>query len=129
MNGTPKAPDYYGRPRREMVAEVPAAARRVLDIGCGAGAFGAGLKAEWQRAGRDLEIWGVEMDPTAASRAAEVLDRVLVGDALALLAELPAPHLSLPREITEWLASARTVPFLRGTGRYRNIVRPIRLRL
>lgn len=75
---------YYGRPRREMRPFVPGTARRLLDVGCGAGAFAAGLKAE--RPG--LEVWGVEMDPEAAGRAAGVLDRVLVGDAEAVLPRL-----------------------------------------
>jgi SAM-dependent methyltransferase len=75
---------YYGRPRREMRPFVPRHARRLLDVGCGAGAFAAGLKQE--RPG--LEAWGVEMDPVAAARAARALDRVLVGDALAVLPQL-----------------------------------------
>ncbi len=77
---------YYGRPRREMRRFVPATARRLLDVGCGAGAFAAGLKQE--RPG--LEVWGVEMDPAAAARAERVLDRVLVGDAAAVLPGLGA---------------------------------------
>lgn len=75
--------DYHGHPRREMLPFVPAAAHRVLDVGCGAGAFGAGLKST-----RDLEVWGVEMDPEAAARAGTVLDRVLTGDARGAPAEL-----------------------------------------
>ncbi|HPF71174.1 MAG TPA: methyltransferase domain-containing protein, partial [Candidatus Krumholzibacteria bacterium] len=77
MSGPAKDAAYYGRPRREMRRFVPAEARRILDVGCGAGAFGAGLKDE--RPG--LEVWGVEMDPEAAARARTVLDRVLEGDA------------------------------------------------
>ncbi len=90
MTTEAKAPEYYGRPRREMIAQVPATAAVVLDVGCGAGAFGAGLKAEWNRQGRTLAVWGVELDTAAAARAAEVLDRVIVGDAGVVLADLPA---------------------------------------
>ncbi len=90
MSVTEKAPEYYGRPRREMVRHVPSEAAVILDVGCGAGAFGAGLKKEWQSQGRQLEVWGVEMDPVAAERAAEVLDRVLVGDAGTVLSDLPS---------------------------------------
>ena len=86
MNGPVKDAAYYGRPRREMRRFVPADARRLLDVGCGAGAFAAGLKDE--RPG--LEVWGVEMDPAAAARASDVLDRVLVGDAAAVLPGLAA---------------------------------------
>jgi len=90
MNTGTKAPEYYGRPRREMVSRVPREAALVLDVGCGAGAFGAGLKAEWAQAGRPLVVWGIEMDPVAAARATEVLDRVVIGEAGAMLANLPA---------------------------------------
>jgi 2-polyprenyl-3-methyl-5-hydroxy-6-metoxy-1,4-benzoquinol methylase len=85
-----KQPEYYGRPRREMLGFVPRDAVRLLDVGCGAGAFAAGLRQA--RAGTTLEIWGLEMDPAAAARAAEVLDRVLVGDAAGLAGDLPAGH-------------------------------------
>ncbi len=90
MSAAVKAPEYYGRPRREMVSHIPVDAAVILDIGCGAGAFAAGLKEEWARYDRPLEVWGVEMDPAAAARATEVLDRVLVGDAGTVLADLPA---------------------------------------
>jgi 2-polyprenyl-3-methyl-5-hydroxy-6-metoxy-1,4-benzoquinol methylase len=72
-----------------MLPHVPTGAAVVLDIGCGAGAFGAGLKQRWQQAGRALAVWGVEMDSVAAERATEVLDRVLVGDAAQVLTQLP----------------------------------------
>jgi 2-polyprenyl-3-methyl-5-hydroxy-6-metoxy-1,4-benzoquinol methylase len=70
-----------------MVPFVPADARRILDIGCGQGCFAARLKAE-----RGAEIWGIELDPVAAGMAAERLDHVLTGDALALAPTLPDSH-------------------------------------
>jgi 2-polyprenyl-3-methyl-5-hydroxy-6-metoxy-1,4-benzoquinol methylase len=79
---------YYGHPRREMEPFVPAAAVAVLDVGCGAGAFAATLRAA--RGGRTLEIWGVELSAEAAERAGTVCDQVLVGDAVARLRDLPA---------------------------------------
>ncbi len=84
-----KEPEYYGHPRREMIPLIPASAGSVLDIGCGAGAFGAALR---EARGDELELWGVEMDPGAAGRAAEVLDHVQVGEASAILSELPVGH-------------------------------------
>jgi len=80
-----KNPEYYGHPRREMTVYVPGNASVVLDIGCGAGGFAAGLRDQ----GRELEIWGVEMCPEAARLAAEVMDEILVGDFSAVLPELP----------------------------------------
>jgi 2-polyprenyl-3-methyl-5-hydroxy-6-metoxy-1,4-benzoquinol methylase len=78
---------YYGHPRREMEPFVPQAAGALLDVGCGAGAFAATLRTA--RAGRQLEIWGVELSPEAAARARATIDHVLVGDAHACLRELP----------------------------------------
>lgn len=78
---------YYGHPRREMEPFVPAGAGLVLDVGCGAGAFAATLRAS--RPGAKLEIWGVEIMPEAAELARGAVDRVLVGDAVSRVAELP----------------------------------------
>jgi SAM-dependent methyltransferase len=92
MTSALKAPEYYGRPRREMVPQVPTEARLILDVGCGAGAFGAGLKQEWSRQHRELEVWGVELDAAAAERAREVLDKVLIGDVADVVKDLPVGH-------------------------------------
>jgi SAM-dependent methyltransferase len=72
-----------------MRAFVPAKARRLLDVGCGDGAFAAALREERRRQGVELEIWGLELDPDAAARAAARLDRVLSGPAAERLGELP----------------------------------------
>ncbi len=85
-------PEYYGHPRREMGQFVPGAARKLLDIGCGAGAFAAGLKQGRPQGDEDLEIWGVEMCPEAAKLAAETMDRILTGDFFSVLPELPEGH-------------------------------------
>lgn len=75
---------YFARPRPEMVPFVPAGARRIVDVGCGQACFAARLRTE-----RGAEVWGIELDPLAAGMAAERLDRVLTGDALACVPELP----------------------------------------
>ena len=72
-----------------MRAFVPAEARVILDVGCGDGAFAAGLRDERRREDRELEIWGLEMDPEAAARATDRLDHVLAGSAEERVAELP----------------------------------------
>ena len=75
-----------------MRAYVPADAHTILDVGCGDGAFGAGLREERRAAGRKLEIWGLELDPQAAAHAVEYLDQVLAGSATERVAELPPAH-------------------------------------
>jgi 2-polyprenyl-3-methyl-5-hydroxy-6-metoxy-1,4-benzoquinol methylase len=75
---------YYRQQRPEMLRFIPTAAQRVLEIGCGEGAFSATVK---ERTG--AEAWGIELNVQAAERARAVIDRVLVGDANERIAELP----------------------------------------
>jgi len=74
---------YYGNARAEMLDYVPATAKRVLEFGCGAGVFGASVKA------RGAEVWGVELDPVAARAATTRLDRVLCADVATAFEQLP----------------------------------------
>lgn len=75
---------YYRYTRQEMLRFVPANVQRVLELGCAEGVFAATVK---ERTG--AEVWGIEFNPQAAERARAVIDRVLVGDADAQIAELP----------------------------------------
>lgn len=61
--------------RLEVTPFVPRDARRVLDVGCLAGAFGAALKSERPA----TTVWGIELRPDAAELAAGRLDHVIVG--------------------------------------------------
>lgn len=76
--------DYYRHSRPEIQRLIPDTAARVLDVGCAAGALGASLKA----ARPDCRVVGIEQLPEAAALASRVLDRVLVGDAGDVLADL-----------------------------------------
>jgi methionine biosynthesis protein MetW len=71
----------YEGDRPEVQTLVPVGARRILDLGCAAGALGAGLK---RRGG--AEVVGVEIDPGYADTAATRLDRVVQGDVAEVLA-------------------------------------------
>jgi 2-polyprenyl-3-methyl-5-hydroxy-6-metoxy-1,4-benzoquinol methylase len=118
------ADDYFARPRPQMIPFVPPDARRILDVGCGAGAFGSGLREVWESRNQELEIWGVELDQDAADRAAQQLDRVLCGDAVQVVAGLPAAHFDcvLLNDILEHLVEPQTLlqrlgPLLAPAGR------------
>ena len=112
---------YYGNPRREMQAFVPQTARRVLDIGCGAGVFG-GLLKEARSPENTPEIWGVEMDPTAAALAESRLDRVLCGDVFTVLSQLEGQRFDavVMNDVLEHLADPqqllKAVPGLLAEG-------------
>lgn len=66
---------YYSSPRAELAAHVPQDAKRILDIGCGAGAFGRSLK---QRGAE--EVIGIEIEERPCALAKDVLDEALCGD-------------------------------------------------
>lgn len=77
MKNTAKQPsydNYYEWSRPEMLPLVPAHCRRLLDVGCGTGAFGELLKRT-----RKIEIWGVEPVRAAAAKASTKIDHVING--------------------------------------------------
>jgi O-antigen biosynthesis protein len=77
MHATPHSdPSYFDFPRPELLALVPDTARRVLEVGCGAGRLGESIKRR-----QSCHVTGIERDPAAAERARERLDRVIVADA------------------------------------------------
>lgn len=83
----PDAPDYFTHRRHEMLDFVPLTSRRILEIGCASGMFGALIK---QR--QIAEVWGLEPDVLAAGRARQKLDRVLQGTLEDHLDSLPDGH-------------------------------------
>ena len=88
-----------------MLPFIPDDAHRILDVGCGAGGFAAALRAA--RPGTAFEIWGVEMEPAAAALAETVCNRVLIGDAVAVLEHLPADQFDclVMNDVLEHLAN------------------------
>ena len=73
LSGAP--PGYFQAARTEMLRFVPADVGRVLEVGCGAGAFGMMLKSS-----RAVEVVGIEAVADVAEAARVHLDRVIVGD-------------------------------------------------
>jgi 2-polyprenyl-3-methyl-5-hydroxy-6-metoxy-1,4-benzoquinol methylase len=69
-----KPEEYFECPRSEMLEYVPSLCRRVLDVGCGTGSFGASLR---RRTG--CEVWGVESNAGSIPKAEENLDNVRHG--------------------------------------------------
>jgi 2-polyprenyl-3-methyl-5-hydroxy-6-metoxy-1,4-benzoquinol methylase len=67
----------YTSARPELLALIPAACTRVLDVGCATGESGAALKA----ARPAVHVTGIELDPLMAAVARPKLDRVVVCDA------------------------------------------------
>lgn len=72
-----KVGDYFDKARYEIEPLLPAHAGRVLEIGCG-----TGQTMQWLRGtGRVGQAWGIELFESAALRAREHFEQVVVGDA------------------------------------------------
>lgn len=63
---------YFEQTRSEMLPFVPPNCGRLLEVGCGSGAFGQAVKQT-----RKIEVWGVEPVLSAASIAATKLDHLI----------------------------------------------------
>ena len=106
-------PEYYRWSRPDIQALVPRSARRILDVGCAAGALGQALKAR-----QDCEVTGVETVPDAAEAARAVLDRVHLGD-IALVAS------SLPQSYFDCIVLADVLEHLVDPARVLAALRPL----
>jgi tRNA G46 methylase TrmB len=65
-------PYYYGGERPELLAVVPRDRRRVLELGCGVGAFAS----EFLKTNSAVEYWGVEPFHAAAAEGRQHLYRM-----------------------------------------------------
>jgi SAM-dependent methyltransferase len=66
-------PKYYRNQRKPLSTHIPPGAHSVLDVGCGAGHFGAYLK----ESGKAARVFGIELLPEAAQEARAHLDKVV----------------------------------------------------
>ncbi|MFZ3048493.1 MAG: class I SAM-dependent methyltransferase [Desulfatirhabdiaceae bacterium] len=69
--------DYYMEKRADVVDMIPESVVSLLDIGCTRGGFGSYLKSQ-----RSCRVVGIEMNPVEGNVARNVLDHVIIGDAL-----------------------------------------------
>lgn len=67
--------EYFANARPEMLPFVPDECKKILECGCGDGAFGELVKQQ-----RDCDYYGIELFPEAAKIAETRLDKVFTGD-------------------------------------------------
>jgi GT2 family glycosyltransferase/2-polyprenyl-3-methyl-5-hydroxy-6-metoxy-1,4-benzoquinol methylase len=79
-----KYEQYYSYARPEVLALIPLTAKRILDVGCGAGGLSSGIKKRQQ-----TEIHGIELVPEQAEMAKPHLDRIWNCNVEDALSELP----------------------------------------
>jgi 2-polyprenyl-3-methyl-5-hydroxy-6-metoxy-1,4-benzoquinol methylase len=65
-----KPTGYYDNHRDEMLKYLPNHAKKILDVGCGTGAFASSLQKS------DREVWGIEMMKTEAKTASKTMYKV-----------------------------------------------------
>lgn len=74
MDYTNKPQGYYDNIRSEMLKYLPLSAKKILDIGCGNGAFAEVIKNK-----NNAEVWGMELMSDEAEKAKSRLYKVFVG--------------------------------------------------
>lgn len=84
MDYTNKPKGYYDNIRVEMLKYLPSNAKKILDIGCGNGAFAEVIKNKNQ-----AEVWGIELMAEEAVKAKLVLDKVFSGPCENFINDLP----------------------------------------
>ncbi len=79
-----KDKEYYQYERLEMFYFMPNSLKKTIEFGCSNGYFSATIKENF-----GAEVWGVDMDSSAISKAEEVLDKAVWGQAMQVLEGLP----------------------------------------
>ncbi|TVZ27861.1 2-polyprenyl-3-methyl-5-hydroxy-6-metoxy-1,4-benzoquinol methylase [Gillisia sp. Hel_I_86] len=132
-----KSKKYYNNQRTEMSAYLPSFANKIIDIGCGDGAFGSTLKKN-----ANVEVWGIELMQEEAMKASKKLDKVLAGNCETLMHELPndyfdaiyfndvLEHMVNPYEVLKFIKSKlspngviiSSIPNMRHYKTFKNLV-------
>lgn len=74
---------YFNNSRSEMRRYIPDSAIRILEVGCGEGAFCRSLSRP------DRELWGLEINTEVAKKASEFCTTILIGDFDSIYDQLP----------------------------------------
>jgi len=84
-----------------MLKYLPSGATKIIDVGCGNGAFGKVLKEKG-----NIEVWGIELMPNEAAQAEKSLDKVFSGPVEGNLEKLPADYFDVAyfNDVLEHLA-------------------------
>lgn len=78
---------YYKNTRIEMLPFVPETCKIILEVGCGEGVFGKIVKSR-----QKCEYWGIDLNLKSTEQASKFLDKVLIGDFLEILHQLPEKY-------------------------------------
>ena len=74
-----KPKQVYRKERGEVIDRIPAGANRILDIGCGTGSMGRGIRTRWG----NVTLVGIEKEAARGFEAKAYYDRVIIADASA----------------------------------------------
>ena len=129
-----KSQAYYQSARKEILPLLPSGRMKILELGCGEGATLGWLKS----IDRCAEGIGIELSETAALKAQEVVDRVIVTDIERAEVAFPSEyfdcilcldvleHLQDPwrvlRELSRWLRQNGTLVASIPNVRYKSVV-------
>ena len=97
---------YYDNVRKEMLKYLPETAKKIIDIGCGNGAFASLVKEK-----NNAEVWGIELMEKEAKVAENVLDKVFVGNCEKYIEGLPESYFDVIyfNDVLEHLADPYSV--------------------
>ncbi len=85
-----KPAGYYDNVRYEMLKYLPENPGKIMDVGCGNGAFAKVVKEK-----TGAEVWGMEYVTREAAEAAKMLERVFAGRCEDNIDELPDSYFDL----------------------------------
>lgn len=101
-----KPSGYYDNVRKEMLKYLPENSKKILDVGCGNGAFASLLKQK-----NNAEVWGIELMEKEAIIAQEIVDKVFFGNCEKHINDLPDNYFDAIyfNDVLEHLADPYTV--------------------